>query len=91
MRIHLEWMFENQPEYCLELSRNGHLRQHLENKNQQALAMVDRLKLRGIDEDEAFEVATAEVLAPADGPAMMDDPAPTPLPSRDRQRIYESL
>ena len=36
-RVHLEWMFENQPEFERELHRQGKLRQHLDQKNQQVL------------------------------------------------------
>lgn len=91
-RVHLEWMFENQPELVRELHQQGKLRQHLDQKNQQALRLVDQLKRkRGLSEDEAFDVASQEVLAPPDGPALSQDPAPEPVPLREQEAIYRSL
>jgi hypothetical protein len=43
-RVHLEWMFENQPELVKELSKNGQLESRLEAKLQQALNLVANLK-----------------------------------------------
>lgn len=90
-RVHLEWMFENQPEFVRQLHREGKLRDHLEKKNQQALRLVDKLKQeRGLSEDEAFEIATSAVLAPSDGPAMSDDP-PEPVPWQEQEAILQAL
>ena len=90
-RVHLEWMFENQPQLTRELHQSGKLRQHLDQKHQSALRLVDQLKQsRGLSEDEAFEVATSSVLAPPDGPAMGDDP-PEPVPWREQEGIYRKL
>jgi hypothetical protein len=41
-RVHLEWMFENQPDFVRELHRQKKLREHLDKKNQQALRFVGR-------------------------------------------------
>lgn len=91
-RIHLEWMFENQPELVRQLHQSGKLRQHLDGKMQQALRMTDNLKRKtGMSEDEAFQAAQESILAPADGPAMMDDPAPEPVPWREQEQIYRKL
>jgi len=90
-RIHLEWMFENQPEFVRELHREGKLRDHLEKKCQQALRLVDKLKQeRGLSEDEAFENAMSAVLAPSDGPAMSDNP-PDPVPWQEQEAILLAL
>ena len=90
-RVHLEWMFENQPDLVRRLSQSNQLRPHLEAKNQQALRRVDQLKeQRSLPEDEAFQVAMEEILAPADGPATSDQP-PSPLPYQEQQQIYRKL
>jgi hypothetical protein len=90
-RVHLEWMFENQPQLLRALHHQNQLRQHLDQKHQQALRLVDRLKEeRGLSEDEAFEVAINSVLAPPDGPAFQDNP-PSPLPLKEQQAVYQSL
>jgi hypothetical protein len=58
---------------------------------QQALALVEKLvKERRMSSDEAYEVATAIILAPADGPAASDDP-PTPLSVEEQRMIRHSL
>lgn len=90
-RAHLEWMFENQPDLVRDLARTGKLQQHLDAKSQQALRLVDRLKQeRGMNFEEAFEVALGSVLAPADGPAMQDN-APDPVPWKEQEGIYKRL
>jgi len=90
-RVHLEWMFENQPELVRELHRSGKLRLHLDQKNQQALCLVDQLKReRGMTEDEAFEIAMSAVLAPSDGPAMSDN-LPEPVPRLEQEAILLAL
>lgn len=90
-RVHLEWMFENQPQLVQQLHKSSKLLPHLEKKEAQALRLVDRLKAeRGMDEDEAFQVAMESVLAPADGPAMGDNP-PAPLPLHEQARVWKAL
>jgi transposase len=90
-RVHLEWMFENQPSLVRELHHHGQLYEHLDNKNQQALRRVDQLKQqRGLSEREAFEVASQEILAPADGPAFSDQP-PEPVPVQEQEAVYRKL
>ena len=42
------------------------------------------------DEGEAFEIATAIFLAPADGPAMGDDP-PEPVPWQEQEAIWRAM
>lgn len=91
-RVHLEWMFENQPELVRQLHREKKLRAHLEAKHQQALRLVDELKRDGnLSEEDAFEAAVGLVLAPSDGPANEEDPAPQPVPRKEQQGIYRSL
>lgn len=90
-KIHLEWMFENQPELVRQLHQENKLEEVLEAKYQQALELTDRLKQeRGLSEDEAFEIASYLILAPPDGRATSDHP-PEPLPSKERQQIYARL
>jgi len=89
-RVHLEWMFENQPELVKQLHQSKQLRPHLEGKHQEALRLVHRLKDSGMTEEEAFQVAQETVLAPPDGAALLDNP-PSPLPLRDQQAIYRNL
>ena len=43
-KIHLEWMFENQPDLVSELHNSNQLEAHLDRKYQQALRVVDQLK-----------------------------------------------
>ena len=90
-RVHLEWMFENQPELMRELHRQNKLADHLERKNQRALELVDKLKSEhGMSEDEAFDVATSTILAPPDGPAMTDNP-PDPVPWQEQEQMMNAL
>lgn len=90
-RVHLEWMFENQPSLVRELHRKNKLKDHLDDKEQQALALVIRLRDgRGMSEQEAFEVAMSQILATPDGPAMSDSP-PRPMPEPERKAVYRHL
>ena len=90
-RVHLNWMFDNQPDLVRSLHQQGKLEAHLEDKNQQGLALADKFKKeQGMSEDQAFEAAGQFVLAPANGPAMSDNP-PEPVPPRERERIMDSL
>lgn len=89
-RVHLEWMFENQPELVLQLHQQDRLGQHLDQKYQQGLALVDRLKGEGLGEEEAFQVALETVLAPSDGPALSDNP-PQPLPLSQQRQVRNRL
>jgi hypothetical protein len=88
-RVHLEWMFENQPSLVLKLLRTNKLKDHLDDKEQRALKLVMQLRdNRGMTEDEAFEVACQTILAAPDGPAMSDHP-PKPLDWRQREAVYK--
>lgn len=90
-RVHLEWMFENQPSLVRELSRKGKLKEHLDDKEQRALEVVTNLRdNQGLSEDEAFEVAVSQILAPPDGPAMSDEP-PKSMPYPERKAVYRKL
>ena len=53
LRIHLEWMFENQPDLVRELHNSNKLESHLEDKYQQARDLFLRLKEQGRSEEEA--------------------------------------
>jgi len=91
-RVHLEWMFENQPQLVLELMRKNKLKEHLDQKEQAALKLVMVLKEKqGLSEDEAFEVAMYQILAPPDGPAILEEPPPNPLNSQQRKVVYAHL
>ena len=57
-RIHLEWMFENQPSLVLKLLRTNKLKDHLDDKEQRALRMVSQMKEKhGLSEEEARDQA----------------------------------
>jgi hypothetical protein len=90
-KIHLLWMFENQPERVRKLHDSGELEGYLEAKYQKALARVDYLKQnRGMSEEEGFEAATRKILAPANGPATSNKP-PTPIPWDEQKAIMDCL
>ena len=89
-RIHLEWMFENQPDLCRQLHQQNKLGQHLDRKMQEALRVTMQQKDHGLSEDEAFQQASDLILTPSDGPAMSDNP-PKPLPLREQEAIYKRL
>jgi hypothetical protein len=90
-RIHLEWMFENQPELVLNLLRKNKLKDHLDEKEQRALRMVSQLKEKhGQSEEEARDQAIHALLAPPEGPAMSDHP-PKPMDWRQREAVYKKL
>ena len=55
-----------------------------------ALHVVKLKSERGMSEDEAFEIATAVFLSPADGPAMGDDP-PEPVPFQEQETIWRAM
>src|SRR3989338_5739099 len=87
-RIHLEWMFDNQPQLVRQLMRSNKLKEHLDKKNQAGIDLVAKLKEnRGVSVDEAYEVAAHQILAPPDGPAMSDHP-PKALNWRERKAVY---
>ena len=90
-RIHLEWMFENAPDLLRKLHRTGTLQRYLYETLQQALERTMQLKdeLR-LSEDEAFEIATAEILAPANGLAFSENP-PEPVGYQEQQVIFKGL
>jgi hypothetical protein len=89
-RIHLEWMFENQPQLVKDLHSSNKLEPHLDRKYQQALELTDKLKKQGYSEEEAFQNASDLILAPSDGPAFSDNP-PEPLPLKEQQAVYKRL
>jgi|HubBroStandDraft_2_1064218.scaffolds.fasta_scaffold86962_1 hypothetical protein len=90
-RVRLEWIFENEPELTRELFRQGKLRQHLDQKNQEALRLVQKFKAeKGMSEEEAFEAAANLVLCPPEGRAMSDNP-PDLVPYQEQERILDSL
>lgn len=88
--VHLLWMFENQPELVLQLDRERKLGEHLDNKYQEALSVVEKLKNQGLSETEAFDVALEQVLSPPDGPAISDNP-PSPVPWKEQRQIANKL
>ena len=89
--IHLNWMFENQPDLARQLHQSGSLPTYLDERLQPALRRTEELKAeRGLSEDEAFEIAAQELLCPADGPAFQDNPPP-PVPPAEQRSIRQSL
>jgi hypothetical protein len=89
-RVHLEWMFENQPELVRSLRQQGKLRPYLDEVNQNVLRLVEQLVAGGRNEQEAREVANQSMAAPANGPAMSDNP-PEPVGWKEQREILESL
>jgi hypothetical protein len=73
-KIHLEWMFENQPQLVRDLHRSNKLEPHLDNKYQQALELQEKFMKAGQSSEEAFQNASDLILAPSDGPALSDNP-----------------
>jgi hypothetical protein len=57
-RIHLEWMFENQPQLVRDLHNSNKLEDHLDRKYQQALELTHKFKEKGQSEEEAFQNAS---------------------------------
>lgn len=91
MLVHLEWMFENQPELVRELHKKRQLLQHLQQKNQQTLQYAMRLqKEKGMSLDEALEASNQLIGAPPDGPAMSENP-PIPVPYQEQKSIQDAL
>ena len=89
--IHLNWLFENHPDRVRELHQSEKLEALLDEKLQQALSVVDLLKrVRGLNNEEAFQIATELILAPSDGPATSENP-PQPLPYREQRQILRRL
>jgi hypothetical protein len=89
--IHLNWMFENQPDLVRQLHQSGNLLEHLDDQIQPALRRVEELQReRGLTWDEALEVAASEHLCPPDGPASQPNP-PEPVPLEEQEKIIESL
>jgi len=89
--IHLEWMFENQPELVVSLFKEDKLEDHLQRKLDQAILVEERQKESGLSQQEALQVAVETILAPADGPALMNDPPPEPVPLKLQERIWKRL
>jgi len=88
-KIHLNWMFDNQPHLVRQLMRSNKLKDHLDQKEQAAVDLVAGLKEK-MSLPEAWEIATQQIYAPPDGPAMSDSP-PKPLDWRERKAIYSYL
>jgi uncharacterized protein YoaH (UPF0181 family) len=89
--MHLNWMYENQPQLVRRLLKQNKLHLHLDNKMQQALKQVDKLTAAGMSSREAFDLVDETILAPADGPATMQDPAPKAIPPDEQKRIWDRL
>jgi hypothetical protein len=92
-KIRLEWLAENEPEYLHELLQTNQLHKlekALDDALLRAAMVIHRNRQRGMNYREAH-MAVETVLAPADGRANMEDPAPKPLPEREKQEIYRRL
>ncbi|MDB6021279.1 MAG: hypothetical protein JWQ04_1136 [Pedosphaera sp.] len=87
---HLDWMFENQPHLVRQLDRAGKLLSHLNQQRDQANQVKIRALEAGRPEDEAHEMMLA-ILAPPDGPALMHDPPPEPVPYQEAEQIADRL
>ncbi len=89
--VHLNWMFENQPDLVRQLHQSGNLPEYLDDRMQPAIRRVEELmQERGLTSDEAWEIAASELLCPPDGPAFQDNP-PEPVPPAEQRKIIESL
>jgi hypothetical protein len=88
---HLEWLFENHPDFVLELDRHNQLCQFLANKEQQALRAEQAMLEAGLPPDVVQEVVSNQILSPPDGPAMTQDPEPIPLSLKVQQAILRRL
>ena len=89
--IHLNWMFENQPDLVRQLHQSGKLLEYLDDKLQPALRRVEELQQeRGLTRDEAWEIAASEHHCPPDGPASQPNP-PEPVPLEEQERIEDSM
>lgn len=87
---HLEWMFDNQPALVQSLYKQNKLKEHLEEVNQAALALVEKLVSQGVKESEAYEQAMQSIMTPEDAPEVSDQP-PTPLKDWEKREIKDSL
>lgn len=91
-RVHLLWMFENQPDFLRKLLREGKLYDHLDKKLQQGLWVAYNMEKSGrYGPEEAFEVAVAEVLAPNDSPDLENEPPQRPLSLKEKEAVFRSL
>ena len=61
-RIHLEWMFENQPSLVIDLLHRNKLKKHLDDREQQALTLVMTLQESGMPSREAFAQARERIM-----------------------------
>lgn len=89
-QVHLDWMFENEPSLVLQLDQQGKLFQRLQRVRDQANRVELAALEAGWPPDEAREMMLA-ILAPSDGPAIMQDPAPVPVPYEEQERIWDRL
>jgi hypothetical protein len=71
-KIHLECMFENQPQLVKDLHNLNKLEPHLDRKYQQALNLAAKFRDQGQSAEEAFQNASDLILAPSDGPALSE-------------------
>lgn len=89
-RTHLEWLFDNQPDYVRKIKPRK-LAEVLERTELQAYQLEEKLKREGLSPWEAHDVVVETVLAPADGPALIQDPPPKALTLRERKAVYRKL
>jgi uncharacterized protein YoaH (UPF0181 family) len=90
-QMHLDWMYENQPSLVRSLLEKDQLVDHLETKMQQALESVEKIVAAGKSMREAYQIVSETILAPADGPAVMQDPAPRAIPAKEQNAIWDRL
>ena len=75
-----------------ELLSQNKLKEHLDEKEQRALRMVDQLKQKhGQSEEEARDQAIHALLAPPEGRAILEEPPPQPIQGKEREAIYTRL
>ncbi len=86
---HLQWMLDNEPQYTLELFRQKGLEKHLTHKVGQAQLAMVHLRKRGLPRYKAEELVYLNIVAPPDGPALMSDNPPEPLPAHLELKILD--
>ena len=90
-RIHLEWMFENQPELVRQLNRSNELGSYLEKKIKQASDLFLKLKEeQSLSEEDACRASVVAILEPRDGLATSDNLV-DPLSLSEQKEICRKL
>ena len=82
----LEWLLENKPADAKAMFLSKTLLAYLDRKTAVASDREDRLLKQGVAQDVAEEMVTA-IIAPSDGPALMNPEPPERLPESLERKI----